>query len=125
MAFVSVIIPFFNEQENIYELYTRLSFVLKKISEDYEIICVNDGSKDDTLRIIEEIAGKDDRLKYISFSRNFGHQVALFAGLEKCKGESVILMDGDLQDPPEVIEELMEKMKNGFNIVYSCRYRRF
>ncbi len=118
---ISVIAPLLNEEKNVYEIYTRLNSVLKKISNSYEIIFVDDGSKDRTLQAIEKIANEDSNVKYISFSRNFGHQLALFAGLEKCIGEHVVFIDGDLQDPPELIETLFEKLKEGYNVVYAKR----
>ena len=86
MIDISVIVPVLNEEQNIFELYSRLSAVLKKIGSSYEIIMVDDGSKDKSLFAIEKFAAEDEHLKYISFSRNFGHQVSLYAGLEKCKG---------------------------------------
>jgi polyisoprenyl-phosphate glycosyltransferase len=122
--FISVIAPLLNEEDNIYELYNRLSLVLKKININYEIILVDDGSTDQTLNAIQKIASGDNTVKYISFSRNFGHQVAIFAGLEKCRGENIVLIDGDLQDPPEIIEPLLEKLKEGYNIVYAKRTAR-
>ena len=120
----SVISPLLNEAQNVYELYSRLSNVLLRTGNSFEIIFVDDGSKDHTLQAIEKFAAEDLNVKYISFSRNFGHQVALFAGLEKCKGEYIVLIDGDLQDPPEVIEALFAKMKEGYNVVYAKRKTR-
>lgn len=121
---ISVIVPVLNEEQNLHELYSRLSTVLKKLCHNYEIILVDDGSKDNTLFAIEKFAAEDGNVKYISFTRNFGHQVALFAGLEKCNGQYIVLIDGDLQDPPEVIEQLFNKTKEGFNIVYAKRSSR-
>ena len=121
---ISVIAPLLNEEQNVNELYSRISSVLKNITDSYEIILVDDGSKDRTLFAIEKFAASDNNLKYISFSRNFGHQLALFAGLEKCKGEYIVLIDGDLQDPPEEIEALFNKCKTGYDIVYSKRIAR-
>lgn len=118
---ISVIAPLLNEEQNVNELYNRLSIVLKKLTDNYEIILVDDGSKDRTLFAIEKFAAADSNLKYISFSRNFGHQLALFAGLEKCTGDYIVLIDGDLQDPPEAIETLFDKCNEGFDIVYSKR----
>jgi dolichol-phosphate mannosyltransferase len=121
---ISVIVPLKDEENNVYELYTRLTAVIHKITQQYEIILVDDGSKDNTFFAIEKFAKEDDNLRYISFSRNFGHQAALYAGLEKCKGNYVILIDGDLQDPPEAIEQLFVKIKEGYNIVYARRTSR-
>jgi len=117
----SVIVPLLNEEQNVYELYCRVSNVLFNLAGNFEIIFVDDGSKDHTLQAIEKFAAEDTNVKFISFSRNFGHQVALFAGLEKCKGEYIVLIDGDLQDPPEIIHSLFTKMKEGYNVVYAKR----
>lgn len=121
---ISVIVPLKNEEKNVFELYTRLTAVLNKIALPYEIILIDDGSKDNTFFAIEKFAKEDSHIKYISFSRNFGHQAALFAGLEKCQGNYAILIDGDLQDPPEAIEQLFTKIKEGYNIVYAKRLSR-
>ncbi len=121
---ISVIVPLKNEEKNVFELYTRLTAVLNKIALPYEIILIDDGSKDNTFFVIEKFAKEDSHIKYISFSRNFGHQAALFAGLEKCQGTYAILIDGDLQDPPEAIERLFTKIKEGYNIVYAKRLSR-
>lgn len=120
----SVIAPLLNEGQNVFELYSRLSEVLGKMDVYYEIIFVDDGSKDNTLLSIEKLAEEDNHVKYISFSRNFGHQLALFAGLQKCTGEYIVLMDGDLQDPPEIIANLFAKIKEGYNVVYATRINR-
>ncbi|CAN5876636.1 glycosyltransferase family 2 protein [soil metagenome] len=118
---ISVIAPLLNEEKNVYELYNRLSAVLNKINVSYEILLIDDGSKDQTLFALEKIASADKHVKYISFSRNFGHQVALYAGLEKCIGNHIILMDGDLQDPPEAIEKLWQQINEGYDVVYAKR----
>jgi dolichol-phosphate mannosyltransferase len=121
---ISIVVPLLNEQATVYELYSRLIATCDQIKVSCEIILVDDGSKDNTLQVIEKISGEDHRVKYISFSRNFGHQVALFAGLEKCTGEHIVLIDGDLQDPPEVIETLWNKINEGFDLVYAKRSAR-
>ena len=121
---ISVIVPVLNEEQNLQELNSRLGAMLKKICSSYEIILVDDGSKDNTLFILEKFSTEDPNIKYISFTRNFGHQTALFAGLEKSKGQYIVLIDGDLQDPPEVIEPLFSKLKEGYNIVYAKRSSR-
>ncbi len=120
----SVIAPLLNEDQNVLELYSRLTNVLKQMEAGYEIIFVDDGSKDCTQLSIENIASEDDCVRYISFSRNFGHQIALFAGLQKCRGEYIVLIDGDLQDPPEIIANLFLKIKQGYNVVYARRINR-
>lgn len=121
---LSVIAPLLNEEKNVYELYSRLRTVLEKNSSSYEIILVNDGSSDHTLQAIEKIASEDQHVKFISFSRNFGHQLAIYAGLEKCSGDKIVLIDGDLQDPPETIDTLLHKMNEGYDVVYAKRTAR-
>lgn len=121
---ISAIIPSYNEQENVGLMYERMSKVLSKISDDYEIIYVNDCSRDETLLRIKALAEKDKHVKYVSFSRNFGHQIAVSAGLDVCQGDAVVIIDGDLQDPPELIEQMYEKYKEGYKVVYARRTSR-
>lgn len=121
---ISVIIPVFNEEDNIAILHQRLSKTLIDLSSDYELIFVNDGSRDDSLDRVISLSEKDNKVKYLSFSRNFGHQVAVSAGLDFCKGEAIIIIDSDLQDPPELISELYKKYKEGFKVVYAKRKKR-
>lgn len=121
---LSIIAPLLNEEENVYELYNRLKKVCHKINCSFEIILVDDGSTDNTLQVIEKISKEESELKYISFSRNFGHQAALFAGIQKATGENIILIDGDLQDPPEEIENLWHKIHEGNDVVYAKRKTR-
>lgn len=118
---LSVIAPLLNEEQNVFELYNRITSVVKKLGITYEIILVDDGSTDQTLFAVEKISSQDTAVKYISFSRNFGHQLALYAGIEKSTGENIVLLDGDLQDPPETIEHLWYKMKDGYDVVYAKR----
>lgn len=118
---LSIIAPLLNEEENVYELYNRTKKVCQKINCSFEIILVDDGSKDNTLQVIEKISQEEFDVKYISFSRNFGHQAALYAGIEKSSGDTIILIDGDLQDPPEEIENLWNKINEGNDIVYAKR----
>lgn len=119
----SVVIPIYNEEENIPELYQRLTSVMERLG-TYEIIMVDDGSTDRSWEIIKELHNKDQRVKGISFSRNFGHHIAITAGLDYAKGETIIFIDGDLQDPPEEILKLYEKFKEGFDLVYGIRKKR-
>lgn len=121
---ISAIIPSYNEQENVGLMYERMSKVLSKISDDYEIIYVNDCSRDETLLRIKALADKDKHVKYVSFSRNFGHQIAVSAGLDVCRGDAVVIIDGDLQDPPELIEQMYEKYREGYKVVYARRTSR-
>jgi polyisoprenyl-phosphate glycosyltransferase len=118
---LSIIAPLLNEEENVYELFNRLKKVCQKINCSYEIILVDDGSTDNTLQVIEKIAQEASNIKFISFSRNFGHQAALFAGIEKSTGDTIVLIDGDLQDPPEEIENLWNKINEGNDVVYAKR----
>jgi glycosyltransferase involved in cell wall biosynthesis len=118
----SLIIPTFNEAPNIEPLLKKLSSALK--SQSYEVIFVNDGSTDDTATIIKKHAKKDRRIKLVSFQRNFGHQMALTCGYRTAKGECVISMDADLQDPPEIIPEMIKRWKQGSRIIYAKREAR-
>lgn len=119
---LSIIIPVFNEEQNITPLLKRLQPIVSKYS--YEIIFIDDGSSDNTLNEVKKQAFKNKNIKLISFTRNFGHQVALTAGYQVASGNSIITMDADLQDPPELIDKLVEKWKKGFKIVYSQREER-
>lgn len=121
---ISTIVPAYNEEKNIPLIYERLTQTLSQITNDYEIIFVNDCSKDNTLDAIKTIAQQDSHIKYISFSRNFGHQIAVSAGLDLCKGNAVVIIDCDLQDPPELILEMYEKYQEGYKVVYAKRLSR-
>lgn len=121
---LSIIAPLYNESENIDLLYNRVLSVAQKITNDFEIIFINDGSKDDTLIKVKQIAANDNHVKFIDFSRNFGHQIAVTAGLDKSLGNSVCIIDADLQDPPELILDMNEKMKLGYDVVYAKRLKR-
>jgi glycosyltransferase involved in cell wall biosynthesis len=118
---ISLVIPVFNEASNLNVLYKELIAVLSSLSYEYEIIFVDDGSTDDSLVIIKNIAQIDPNIFFIELSRNFGHQYALKAGLDICKGDCVISMDSDLQHPPGVIKTLLEKWEEGFEVVYTRR----
>ena len=120
---ISLVIPIFNEEENIRELHERSKKTLEKIG-PHEIIFVNDGSRDKTFEKILELADKDKGVKIIDFSRNFGHQTAITAGIDNSQGEAVVIMDGDLQDTPETILELVKKWKEGYEVVYAKRRTR-
>lgn len=117
---VSVVIPCFNEKDNIDILYRHLSIVIEAYT-DYELIFVDDGSTDDTLETIRSVAEKDPRVRYISLSRNFGHQYALKAGLDHAGGDCVISMDADMQHPPELIPAMIEKWREGYEVVNTIR----
>ncbi len=121
---ISIVVPLYNEQAVINQMYSTLSEVLQSNALEYEILMVNDGSKDHTLELAKSICQADKRVKLISFSRNFGHQVAITAGLDKASGEAVVIIDADLQDPPEVIIEMISKWREGNQVVYGVRKKR-
>jgi len=119
---LSVIIPCFNEELVIEETYKRLTAVMKDLKMKYEFIFINDGSRDRTLEILETLSGKNKSVKVINLSRNFGHQRAVTAGINNCRGDLAVIIDSDLQDPPEVIAEMLEIMKREkANVVYGVR----
>ena len=125
MKKVSVVIPMYYEEEVVKECYKRVTEILSKIDGyEYEIICVNDGSKDKTLQILEEIATSDKNLKVISFTRNFGHQPAVTAGLKYVTGDAIVIIDADLQDPPELIPEMLKLWEEGNEVIYGKRKAR-
>ena len=121
---ISVLIPVFNEEENISPLYERLTSVLNRIGKDYEVIFIDDGSSDGTLSLLRPICKKDPRIKFISFSRNFGQTSALSAGIDFSKGKIIIPMDGDLQNDPEDIPSLLQKIEEGYDVVSGWRKSR-
>ncbi len=121
---VSVVIPLYNEEENVPILYNKLKEVLEREPYDYEIIFVNDGSTDGTVRKLEEIAKKDKKVKVIDFARNFGQTAAMAAGLDLATGDVIITMDGDLQNDPEDIPRLIEKIEEGYDVVSGWRKER-
>ncbi|TAE60954.1 MAG: glycosyltransferase [Nostocales cyanobacterium] len=120
----SLVIPIFNEEENIIEMYNRLTQVIEKLDGKTEIILIDDGSSDHSLNMIRELHQQDSRVCYLSLGRNFGHQIAVTAGLNFVQGKSIIVMDADLQDPPELILEMIEKWQQGYQIVYAQRVSR-
>ncbi len=124
MKKISVVVPCYNESLNITNTITRIELNLKKITQNYEIIFVDDGSTDDSFKILNEISKSNFNLKIIRFSRNFGHQNAIYAGIESASGEGIFLIDADLQDPPEKFEEMYNKWQEGFDIVYGVRKSR-
>ncbi|MCC7025566.1 MAG: glycosyltransferase family 2 protein [Saprospiraceae bacterium] len=124
MSKISVIIPIYNEETNIQVLYERLKKVLNGIELEHELLFVNDGSQDQSIQVIKQLAELDIHIRYIDFSRNFGHQIAVTAGIDAVHSEYVVIIDADLQDPPELIPEMYEKMKQGFEVVYARRRSR-
>jgi dolichol-phosphate mannosyltransferase len=128
VALISIVVPFYNEEGNVPEMLRRTSDVLERVvlarGDEYEIVAVNDGSHDGTLGALRAAQIAQPRLVVVDLSRNFGHQIAATAGLETARGDVVILMDGDLQDPPEVIELFLEKWREGYDVVYATRRAR-
>ncbi|MCP4120615.1 MAG: glycosyltransferase family 2 protein [Bacteroidetes bacterium] len=124
---LSIIIPVYNESDNIIPMFERIEATMDRLkdkfpaSSDYEVVYVNDGSTDDSLIAIMNLVGSNDHVGYINFSRNFGHQIAVSAGLDHVRGKAVVIIDGDLQDPPELIEELFTKWEEGYEVVYAQR----
>lgn len=122
MKKISVVIPMYYEEAVVYECYNRVVNSLKKLNNyEYEIVVVDDGSKDKTLKILESLAVNDNNLKIISFSRNFGHQAAVTAGLKETTGDVVVIIDADLQDPPELIEKMIKLWEDGNDVIYAKR----
>lgn len=121
---LSLVIPVFNESANLHELITRVQKALDPIGLDYRLIFVDDGSTDNTVSIITAAHHEDQRIALISLSRNFGHQAAIQAGLERAPGEAIVIMDGDLQDPPEVVPRMIELWCQGADVVFAVRRKR-
>ncbi|MGA2470862.1 MAG: glycosyltransferase family 2 protein [Solirubrobacteraceae bacterium] len=122
LGLLSVCAPVYNEQELVEQFYARTTNALDGL--DYELIVVNDGSSDDTPAILDQLAEHDPRLRVVHLSRNFGHQAALTAGLEHANGDAVVMLDADLQDPPELISQMLERWQEGSDIVYMVREER-
>jgi glycosyltransferase involved in cell wall biosynthesis len=124
---LTVVIPIFNEEEVIPELARRLREVIQVWNtqiDSWEVVFVNDGSKDRSFEQLKLLAAEESRFKVISFARNFGHQMAITAGLDRAEGEAVVIMDADLQDPPEVVSEMIARWREGFDVVYGVRTKR-
>ncbi len=120
----SVVVPMYNEEEVLSETYCRLTEVMEKCGFGYEIVFVNDGSRDQTGPMLKEICERDTRVKLLDFSRNFGHQIAITAGMDYSSGQCLVVIDGDLQDPPELIPKMVEKWREGYDVVYGKRISR-
>lgn len=121
---LSIIVPMFNEADGLDALFSRLMPCLRKVTEAFEVVCVNDGSRDATLVKLREYAAKEPRIKVVSFSRNFGKELALTAGIDHSKGRAVVPIDADLQDPPELIEEMVKIWREGTPVVLATRESR-
>jgi glycosyltransferase involved in cell wall biosynthesis len=120
---LSVVSPIFNERDSVEELWRRLALALAPLGE-YEVVLVDDGSTDGSWDLLRGIAARDENVRLLKLSRNFGHQIALTAGLDAARGDAVVLIDADLQDPPELIPELVARWQEGFDVVYAVRGRR-
>ena len=127
MSLVSVVVPLYNEEGNVAELVRRIGAIMDRVTgpgDDYEIVAVNDGSRDGTLPRLRAQRELQPRLVIVDLSRNFGHQIAATAGIDTARGDAVVLMDGDLQDPPELIEQFLLKWRDGYDVVYATRKTR-
>src|SRR5438552_10426328 len=124
MRMISVVVPIYNEHENLLDLRRRLTAALDAVGETWEVVLVNDGSRDGSGELLRQIHTEEPRFKVVSLSRNFGHQPAVTAGVHHARGDCVILIDGDLQDPPEVIGEMVKKWREGFAVVLGERSSR-
>lgn len=120
----SIIAPIYNEEGNIDMLHRRITEVMNTTGESWELVLVNDGSRDRSLEMIEALAASDPHIKIVNFARNFGHQIAVTAGMDHVSGKAVVVIDADLQDPPEVILEMIERWKAGYHVVYAVREER-
>ena len=121
---ISVVVPCFNEEEGIAECHKRLTRVLVPLAIDYEIVYIDDGSRDATLAALERLHTEDPNVTVVELSRNFGHQTAVTAGLEAAQGQAVVIIDADLQDPPELIPKMLEIWRGGYEVVYGVRESR-
>lgn len=120
----SLIVPVYNEEENLLQLYERVKKTMNKLGKNYEIIFIDDGSADHTIPLLFSLHEKDARVKIIHFSRNFGHQAAVSAGLQHCSGDYTVILDADLQDPPEILPLFFSKLDEGYDTVYAVRKKR-
>lgn len=123
-CFISIIAPAYNESGNLFPFYDRMKEVLDNIDPSWEIVFVNDGSRDNTINELVELRNKDNRVKIVDFSRNFGKEIALTAGLDYCTGQVIIPIDTDLQDPPELINDMIKLWREGNDVVYATRAKR-
>jgi dolichol-phosphate mannosyltransferase len=124
VSLISVVVPLYNEDGNVAELLRRVSAIMDRVTasgDAYEILAVNDGSSDGTLAALRAALATNPHLTIVDLSRNFGHQIAATAGLDQARGDAIVLMDGDLQDPPELIERFLEKWREGYDVVYATR----
>lgn len=121
MIMISIVTPVYNEEGNVVYFHDEVTKVMKELAMDYEIIYVNDGSRDRTDELIHQLADRDPHVRALTFARNFGHQIAITCGMDFAKGDAVITMDGDMQHPPALIPKLIEKWQEGYDIVQTIR----
>src|SRR5579859_7524447 len=121
---LSLVLPIYNEEEVIPELHARLQEFLAQLALPAEVVFVNDGSRDRSMELLRGVAASEPRYRILSFARNFGHQTAITAGVDYARGQAVVVMDADLQDPPEVVLEMVAKWREGFDVVYGRRRKR-
>ena len=119
---LSVVVSVYNEEKALDQFYAETTKVLNSLSWDWELLFVNDGSSDNSLEVLDRLAGQDSRVKVISFSRNFGHESAMIAGIDYSSGDGVVCMDADLQHPPECLPEIVEKMEEGYQVITCLLY---
>lgn len=125
MKKITILVPAYNEEESLPFLYERVSKIMNEMKDyEFELLFVNDGSKDNTIKEIKELRKKDNRVSYVDFSRNFGKEIAMIAGLDYATGDAIIIMDADLQDPPELIPQMVELWEQGYDDVYAKRKSR-
>ena len=124
MIVLSIVAPIYNEIGNIEELYKRLRGVMESVGESWELLLIDDGSTDGSTEVIRRLAQEDERVRPVIFARNFGHQLAVTAGLDYSRGQAVIIIDADLQDPPEVILDMVAKWREGYEVIYAVRAER-
>ncbi|MBD2182605.1 glycosyltransferase family 2 protein [Aerosakkonema funiforme] len=120
----SLIVPIYNEEATIPEMYRRVAAIMSRLDDAVELILINDGSRDRSLQMIRDLHQQDERVCYLSFARNFGHQMAVTAGLNFARGQVIVILDADLQDPPELIPDMIEKWRQGYQVVYAQRTQR-
>lgn len=122
--FCSIVAPCWNEEETLPELYRRIAEVMEQLQECWELVLINDGSTDNTTQVMQQLHENDPRIHYVEFARNFGHQIAVTAGMDFAQGQVVVLIDADLQDPPELILRMIDKWREGYHVVYAVRSER-
>jgi dolichol-phosphate mannosyltransferase len=121
---ITIAVPVYNEIESLPELYAQVRDLMEEVGEPWELVLIDDGSQDGSTQVIRSLAAEDERVRPVIFARNFGHQIAVTAGLDYSRGDAVVIMDADLQDPPQVIKDLVAKWREGYEVVYAVRKER-